>query len=87
MFHAYHNHATNDCVRQGFQMVFANGVRASVAFGSFNYCDKGVTTAEVWAWNDATGNPVTVPGFSSGDVVGHLSADTVVQYLAAVAAL
>ena len=86
-FEAYNSASIGGIVQRGFKVEFANGMVASVAFGSFNYCDGGQTTAEVWAWKASNGVPVSVPGFSEGDVVGHLSPDDVVKYLAAVAAL
>lgn len=69
--------------RQGFRMTFANGCTVSVAFGSCNYCDQGKTTAEVWAWDKAN-EPVSVPGFSNGNVAGHLTPDQVLAYMNAV---
>jgi hypothetical protein len=85
-FEAY-KRATVDVVQQGFKVEFANGMVASVAFGSFNYCDGGKNTAEVLAWKASNFVSVSVPGFSEGNVVGHLSPEDVVKYLAAVAAL
>lgn len=85
MFEAYRQ-KTEFYLQQGFKMTFANGYTVSVAFGSFNYCDQGETTAEVWAWDKAN-KPISVPGFSEGDVVGHLTPDRVLAYMNAVKSL
>lgn len=85
-FVAYKEETVGGSVGQGFHMTFQNGLTCSVAFGSANYCDLGKTTAEVWAW-DGNGEPVSVPGFHSRDVVGHLSPDDVLFYLSAVASM
>lgn len=69
-----------------FQMTFENGMRVSIAFGDINYCDQGKTTAEVWAWDTNDGDkPIIVPGFSNGDVVGHLTVNQILIYMNTVA--
>jgi hypothetical protein len=41
--------------KDGFQITFANGCTISVVFGKYTYSDNGETTAEVAAWNNASG--------------------------------
>ena len=38
--------------RVGFTMYFENGITVSVQWGDVNYCDQGVSTAEVAVWHD-----------------------------------
>lgn len=74
----------------GFHVKFKNGVTASVQFGYGAYCERKNTVdappqskdAEVAAW-DEKGAWITkalVPG-SFDDVIGHLNADQVVDFL------
>lgn len=87
---------------QGFVMQFANGLEASVMFGSGNYCsnrDKFCTgksaTAELVVFKVGTNEPVDlsglgelVPGLSMDNVtLGWVSPDMLAPVLAAVAAM
>ena len=38
--------------RVGFTITFKNGITVSVQWGDVNYCDQGVSTAEVAVWHD-----------------------------------
>lgn len=45
----------------GFHMTFPNGWTVSVQTGTMNHCDDDGQNAEVWAWNDDTGERVDAP--------------------------
>lgn len=75
----------NSTLNKGFNMTFANGITASVQWGTGNYCDNHFSTdlsfskeassdtAEVAAWNES-GEWVTNKFYDTcDDVVGYLS--------------
>lgn len=84
---------------RGFQITFANGCTASVMFGPANYCERrslmagfqgnleshDSPDAEVAAW-DREGRMLIDPMSNGDEVVGHLSPDKVLAFMAAVAA-
>jgi hypothetical protein len=81
----------------GFQMTFANGVTASVMFGPSHFCSNiearadrvSAKDAEVAAFDRYTHEWLTqriVPD-AGDDVVGHMNADKVVEFLVKAAAL
>lgn len=39
-------------INKGFYMTFQNGFTISIQFSKRNYCDEGITTAEVAAWKN-----------------------------------
>jgi len=75
---------SDDFWRNGFQMIFENGVTISVQFGKHNYSDEGKTTAEVAVW-DMTGNWYIVDTDehklikveNGSDVIGYCTPDVV----------
>mgnify|MGYP000180484731 CR=1 FL=1 len=77
----------NSTLNKGFNMTFANGITASVQWGTGNYCDNHFSkdfsfskeassnTAEVAAW-------VTNKLYDTcDDVAGYLSPDEVLRFL------
>lgn len=86
----------NSTGNKGFHMTFANGFKASVQWGSGNYCDNynstetfgrnvpPSSTAEVAAF---TPSDDFIPLRNGDDVMGHLKTDEVLAFLNAVAGL
>lgn len=83
----------NSTLNKGFNMTFANGITASVQWGTGNYCDNHFSkdfsfskeassdTAEVAAWNESGEWVTNKLCDTCDDVVGYLSPDEVLQFL------
>lgn len=83
----------NSTSNKGFNMTFANGITASVQWGTGNYCDNyfskdfsfskeaSSNTAEVAAWNENDEWVTNKFCDICDDVAGYLSPDEVLQFL------
>jgi hypothetical protein len=72
------NPISRDKLNNGFQITFENGHTVSVQFGKVNYCDEGITTAEVAAWGD-DGEWIQLS--EHDNVKGHCSPNEVLEIM------
>jgi hypothetical protein len=83
---------STDSENHGFMMRLPNSIIVSVRWGSSNYCDQGVTTAECAAWirradrNEGRRVWIQIGSFPYGHVDGQILSDMtaadVLQFLA-----
>jgi hypothetical protein len=73
---------------KGVHVMFKNDVTLSIQWGGQNYCDQGLTSCEVMAW-DENDTPLCIPGFLEpqhfDQVIGHVDREDLILIVKACA--
>ena len=73
---------------KGVKVTFKNDVSLSIQWGGQNYCDQGLTSCEVMAW-DENRTPLCIPGYLEPQhfeqVIGHVDREDLILIVKACA--